>query len=311
MSDAIDLEDIILPFQVDKFGLRGRIVRLGPSVNKILGAHRYPEVVNKLLAENMVLCTLLASALKFDGVFSLQAVGQGPMKALISDLNSAGDLRGYAGFDEAGLAAAEERNGELLTRLFGGGQMAFTVDQGKNMQPYQGITPLGGDNLTECARSYFAQSEQVDSVFKVALGEKGAAGIMLQRLPEESLDPDVQDKANEDWREAVVLLSSMTEAELLDPALSPSDLLYRLYHEQGIIVYEPRTVQAKCRCSSERVENAILSCPLPEIDGMIDDGGTAVTCHFCSKEYAYSVEQLNKLRDLKIAQKEAEKNAAK
>ncbi len=296
------LEDRILPFQVDDLDIRGRVIRLGPSVNKILEAHNYPKPIANILSEAMGLTVALASGLKYNGVFSLQAIsegeGAGPIKALVSDITSEGGLRGYAGFDEAKLAALGDDVEANVKNLLGTGRLAFTVDQGKHMQPYQGLTALDGETLSDCARYYFNTSEQLETEFKLAHGESGVCVVMIQRLPDETGDDE---QAHEKWNHAVVMLNSLTVEEMLDASLGMADLPYRLFHDQNARVFGTKTVHQECRCSEARLETTLKSMPVPELNDMIEEGGTTVTCHFCSTDYNFSAERLAQLRDEKEA----------
>ncbi|WP_135075604.1 Hsp33 family molecular chaperone HslO [Terasakiella sp. SH-1] len=297
------LEDRILPFTVDGLDIRGRVVRLGPSVRKILEAHKYPAAIENILSEAMGLTVALASSLKYDGIFSLQAIsegeGAGPIKALVSDITSEGGLRGYAGFDMDKLAALGTDVEPTVDNLLGTGRLAFTVDQGKHMQPYQGITALEPGSFSECAHSYFQSSEQLDSAFKIVHGESGICVVMIQRLPDETGN---EEEAQEKWNHANIMLNSLTEKEMLDASLGLADLPYRLFHEDGVRVYETKTVHQECRCSEERLVSTLKGMPVPELDDMIEEGGTTVTCHFCSTDYAFSKERLAQLRDEKVAE---------
>jgi molecular chaperone Hsp33 len=297
------LEDRILPFQVDELDIRGRVIRLGKSVNTILEAHKYPKVIADILAEAMGLTVALASGLKYEGIFSLQAIsegeGAGPIKALVSDITSDGGLRGYAGFDADKLAALGDDVGGNVDELMGTGRLAFTVDQGKHMQPYQSLTALEGKSLSECAHAYFKSSEQLDTEFKLAHDDNGICVVMLQRLPDEAGDDEA---AREKWNHACVMLKSLTDKEMLDPSLGMADLPYRLFHSEGVRVYETRTVHQECRCSEERLIKTLKSMPIPELNDMIEEGGTTVTCHFCSTDYNFSGEHLTTLRDEKEAE---------
>ncbi len=297
------LEDRILPFQVDELDVRGRVIRLGKSVNAILDAHKYPKPIADILSEAMGLTVALASGLKYEGVFSLQAIsegeGAGPIKALVSDITSEGGLRGYAGFDADKLQALGDDVSSNVETLLGTGRLAFTVDQGKHMQPYQGIVALENGYLSQCAHSYFQTSEQLDSDFKIACGDSGICVVMIQRLPDEKGDDD---EAKERWNHARVMLNSLTEAEMLDASLGMADLPYRLFHDQGARIYETSTVHNECRCSEERLTFTLKGMPVPELNDMIEEGGTNVTCHFCSTNYTFSAETLAELRDEKEAE---------
>ena len=304
MSKQQLLEDRVLPFQVDELDIRGRVIRLGKSVEDVLSAHKYPKPIADILAEAMGLTVALASGLKYDGIFSLQVIsegeGAGPIKALVSDITSEGGLRGYAGFDEARLAALGEDVAPTVSNLLGTGRLAFTVDQGKHMHPYQGICALDQETLSQCAYTYFKNSEQLDTEFKLAHGPSGVCVVMIQRLPDEANDAE---KAAENWQHASVMLKSLTEAEMLDASLGLADLPYRLFHDEGVRVFETKTVHQECRCSEERLTATMKSMPVPELDDMISEGGSTATCHFCSTDYVYSAERLTELRDEKIAEK--------
>lgn len=298
------LEDRVLPFQVDKLDIRGRVIRLGQSVEAILAAHKYPKPIADILSEAMGLTVALASGLKYDGIFSLQAIsegeGAGPITALVSDLTSEGGIRGYAGFDEAKLRNLGDNPDTRVETLLGTGRLAFTVDQGKHMQPYQGITGLETGALSECAHTYFKNSEQLDTDFKLAHGDSGVCVVMIQRLPNESGDDDA---AKEKWNHATVMLKSLTDKEMLDASLGMADLPYRLFHEEGVRVFETKTIHQECRCSEERLTVTIKGMPIPELNDMIEEGGTTVTCHFCSTNYEFSSQRLTELRDEKEAEK--------
>ncbi|WP_419798844.1 MAG: Hsp33 family molecular chaperone HslO [Terasakiella sp.] len=297
------LEDRVLPFQVDELDIRGRVIRLGASVHKILDAHKYPKPIADILSEAMGLTVALASGLKYDGVFSLQAIsegeGAGPIKALVSDITSDGGLRGYAGYDMDKLEALGKDIEPSVETLLGTGRLAFTVDQGKHMQPYQGLTALEGQSLSECAYSYFKNSEQLDTEFKIAHGDSGICVVMIQRLPDESGNDD---QAREKWNHASIMLKSLTDAEMLDASLGMADLPYRLFHEEGVRVYETKTIHQECRCSEERLIATLKGMPVPELNDMIEEGGTTVTCHFCSTNYTFNKDRLAELRDEKQAE---------
>jgi len=217
---------------------------------------------------------------------------------LVSDITSDGGLRGYAGFDTEKFANLGKDVDTKVETLLGTGRLAFTVDQGKHMQPYQGITALETGSLSNCAHTYFKNSEQLDTEFMLAHGDSGICVVMIQRLPDETGDDEV---AREKWNHACVLLKSLTDKEMLDAGLGMADLPYRLFHEEGVRVFETRTVHQECRCSEERLATTIKSMPTPELNDMIGEGGTTVTCHFCSTNYTFSEARLTELRDEKEA----------
>jgi len=289
--------DAIRPFQIEGSGLRGRLVRLGPCLDRVLSRHAYPAPVARLLGETVTLAVALAAMLKYQGVFTLQARGDGPVRLVVADVSHSGEgsesapaprvVRGYAQFDPERLAALDPA-APAGAALLGRGHLAFTVDQGEHTERYQGIVELSGETLVDSVQHYFRQSEQLDSALCLAVGQgaDGAwhgASLIVQRLPENQAQPGSGEE--DDWRRAMVLLTSATEAELLDPALPGTSLLWRLFHEDGIRVWPIAPVVAGCRCSEERIRGVIASFPEDERRELARDGVIEVTCEFCSTVY--------------------------
>ena len=326
-------DDLVQPFQLEAQAIRGRLVRLGPLVDEVLSRHRYPEEIAALLGQSLALTATLAGAFKYHGVFTLQTKGDGPVGLLVADVTSEGEVRGYARFDEGRLGEAERgrRCGHgaqgIVPRLLGSGYLAFTVDQGPNTERYQGIVELEGAELVDCVHHYFRQSEQLDAAFKLAVGRVAgadgkaawrAAGLMLQRLPLAGGEPRLalaqgerlraeegsgsvaeearREALEEGWRRALIMMGSATTAELLDPALGAHDLLYRLFHEDGVRVFRQRPLRSGCRCSEERVIRVLRALSAAELEDMVVDGRVSVVCQFCMREYAYDREALAALR---------------
>ena len=308
MPNAVP-DDLFQPFQIDPFGLRGRLVRLGPLLDEILTRHAYPEPVAVMLGEAIALAVALAGALKYDGVFTLQTKGDGAIRLLVADVTTEGAVRGYAQYDEEKLAKAVAAApgaagiGDSVPRLLGAGYLAFTVDQGEHTERYQGIVELQGATLAECAHHYFRQSEQVEAGLKVAVArlpdEAGtlrwrAGSLMIQRLPPEG-DAVKRDEAEDGWRRAMILMSSSTSQELVDAALAPEALLFRLFHEDGVRAYRRHDLLARCRCSRERVERVLRMMPADELASMQVDGRITVTCQFCSAAYDFDQGEVDAL----------------
>ncbi len=312
-SDAkgADDWDRVLPFQLDALGVRGRLVRLGPALDAIIERHGYPLAVARPLAEAMTLCAALATSLKYDGIFTLQISGDGPIRLLVADLTSDGALRGYAQFDSWKLAVAlgtgnHDAPDGYVPKLFGQGRLAFTVDQGQHSERYQGVVPLEGATLADCAHIYFRQSEQLPTGIKITArrdettdgGHWRASALMVQQMPEFDagrLDADPEQR-EDDWRKAVILMASATEKEMLDTALPGPALLFRLFHAEGTRLFERRPFQARCRCSRERIDGVLKSIRREELADLRDSRGlVAVKCEFCSTEYAYDDGDLDRL----------------
>lgn len=286
-------DDLVQPFQIDRTALRGRLVRLGGLVDAIVRKHDYPEPVAAMLAEAVTLAVVLAGALKYEGVFTLQTKGDGPIRLMVADVTSEGAVRGYCQHDAEKLERAMKGAGAPVPRLLGAGYIAFTVDQGEHTDRYQGIVELQGATLADCAHHYFRQSEQLQAGIKVAVGRENGAwragGIMLQRVPIEggtaAADPEVQEDG---WRRAMILMSSSTAEELLDARLTANELLFRLFHEDGVRVWKPQALAARCRCSRERVERILRAMPEEDLADMALDGGRVeVACEFCNERYDF------------------------
>ena len=293
-------DDVVQPFQLDPFALRGRLVRLGPAVDRILSQHDYPEPVAALLGEAITLAVLLAGALKYDGVFTLQTKGDGPVRLMVADVKTDGAVRGYAQFDaqRPGEVTAHDGDNPSVPQLLGAGYIAFTVDQGDDTERYQGIVEIVGATLAECAQHYFRQSEQLQAGFKLALARSGeggawrAGGLMVQRVPPEGGHTPIGDDVEDAWRRVMVLMSSATASELVAPDLPPRRLLWRLFHDDGVRVYQPHPVEARCRCSRERIAGILRSFPADDIDDMRKDPVTTVTCEFCNTRYEFAAGDL-------------------
>jgi molecular chaperone Hsp33 len=293
--------DACLPFILSEGAFRGRLVRLTGTVSDILNRHGDPPEVSALLAEAMVAAVALASGLKYDGVFTLQVQGNGPVHTLVADVTSAGELRACAKFDVEHLAAAlgrARRIGSAPQLLGTSGHLAFTVDQGPETERYQGIVALSGERLAESIHHYFRQSEQIESALKIAVaaprhgGTWVAGAILIQRMPESGGHPVDREEAEDAWRTAVILLGSLKDSELLDQALAPAQLVKRLYATVGFRLLERRPVVAKCRCSRARSERILASFPMEEVMSYAQDGVVHMTCEFCRTDYAFSEGEL-------------------
>jgi molecular chaperone Hsp33 len=284
-------DDLVAPFQIESQPVRGRIVRLGPAVDDILHRHAYPDAVANLLGEACALAALVGASLKFDGRLILQAQGDGPVAYVVADYDTKGDLRGYCRFDEERVAEACKgfaRPGAKT--LLGDGAFIMTIDQGADMERYQGITPIEGETLALCAETYFAQSEQTPT--RVLLGtaqvhDSGpdrwrAGGMIIQNIAGDA----ARGSTDEAWDTVSALFGTLGEDELVDPTISPSTLLYRLFHEEGVRMFEPTPLRAHCRCSEERILGVLKSFPAEERATMVeDDGQIRVTCEYCSRVY--------------------------
>jgi molecular chaperone Hsp33 len=305
-------DDAIRPFQVDALDLRGRAIQMGPVLDAILSRHDYPAPVSRLLGEAIVLAVLLGSSLKSEARFTLQTKTDGPVRMLVVDYRASGDIRAYASFDAAAVAGGEAGgSGALL----GKGVLAMTIDQGPLVNQYQGVVPLNGDGLEAVAHEYFRQSEQIPTRVRLAVAEIHvrdggalrrswrAGGLIAQFLPEapermrkaDLPGGDAPDSAaaahvvadDDAWVEARSLVGTIEDHELLDPEVPVDRLLYRLFHERGVRVFDARAVADHCSCSRERVEGLLRQFSADEITASIEDGAIAVTCEFCGTRYGF------------------------
>ncbi len=295
-------EDMIQPFQLDISNFRGRAVRMDSVLNDIINAHKYPKPISYILAQFLTMTTMLGGMLKFDGIFTVQASSKGIIKTLVCDMTTTTDtnsenasaLRGYAAFDtDAVKALSDGPKDWTITTLFGDGHLAFTIDQ-QMSDRYQGIVELTGDTLIDCVEHYFSQSEQIQTFAKMATHENDgqwiSSAIMVQKLPE---DQKIQAVDRDDWRRTRALLNSCKDEELLDKELPINDLLYRLFHEEGVIVFPPIPLSKKCRCSEDRVVNVLMSLSDEERAASFNKNGIIeMTCEFCSRQYDLNKDDL-------------------
>jgi molecular chaperone Hsp33 len=312
---ATPTDDSVMPFAVAKLDLRGRVVRLGPAVDRILTSHDYPPPVAKLLGEAVVLTVMLGSALKFDGRFILQTQGDGPVRMLVVDFTTPGKVRACARFDKTRVEQAIAEGKADAGSLLGKGHLAMTIDQGADTSRYQGLVALDGGSLEDAAHEYFLRSEQIPTRVRLAVAEElrghgngprhrwRAGGIMLQFLPKaperarvldldpgdapEGVEPHTVEE-DDAWVEGQALASTVEDIELIDPALSSERLVYRLFHEPGVRVFSTGDVRAECSCSRETVESMLKSFSQDDRDHMVEDGRISVTCEFCNANYVFA-----------------------
>jgi molecular chaperone Hsp33 len=281
-------DDAVTAFQIEGEPVRGRLARLGPAIDEILRAHAYPDVVANLLGEACALAALVGSNLKFDGRLIVEARGDGPVRFVVADYDTSGGLRGYCGFDAE---AVETASGGFARpgakSLLGAGHFMMTVDQGPDMDRYQGVTAIEGETLALCAEQYFAQSEQTPTRVRLAVGQADglwrAGGMLIQSVAED----DARGSTTEAWIRTQAFFETVGEDELTDPQLSSQHLLFRLFHEDGVRVFGSQPLRAFCRCSQDRIETVLKSFDAAERADMVeDDGRIRVTCEYCSKTYA-------------------------
>jgi len=313
-------DDHVVPFQVEGLDVRGRAVQLGPILDTILARHDYPEPVARLLSEAITLTVLLGTSLKFDGKFIVQTQSDGSVDMLVAEFTAPDSLRAYARYDDRALAEAVAAGALEPQQLLGSGILAFTIDQGTHMQRYQGVVELNGATLEQIARAYFRQSEQIPTEVRLAAAQlyardanggrdhqRRAGGVVLQFLPESEermrqadlpggdVPEAFEDKADledEDWLEAKALMETIGDDELADPQVGSERLLYRLFHERGVRVFDPLPVYDRCSCSRDKILSVLAGFEPDEIAESIEDGKISVKCEFCSASYVFDPKEI-------------------
>ena len=315
-------DDTVLPFQLDRADVRGRVARLDATLETILAQHSYPDVVSALVAEAALLTALIGQTMKLRWRLSLQVRGDGPVRLIATDYFAPAEpdaparVRAYASFDADAVAAAGAAE---PFSLLGQGFFGMTIDQGPGMTPYQGITPLTGGSLSACTETYFAQSEQLATRFAITAARAAVpggperwrgGGVMLQHLPEASphaapdlpsgddglmraADVAAMSDGEEDWTRVNLLLDTVELHELLGPFVGAEELLLRLFHEEAPRVWPVQRVRFGCTCSAQKVEDALAQYSSKDIATMTTPEGTVTAdCQFCGAHYVFAAETL-------------------
>ena len=312
LGSQITWDDSVLPFQLDRSDIRGRVARLGGVLDGVLSQHDYPPAIEALVAEATLLTALIGQTVKLRWKLSLQIRGEGPVRLIATDYyapereGEPARMRAYAGHDAEGLGDAHPFDG------LGRGYFAILIDQGEGTTPYQGITPIAGGSLAACAETYFAQSEQLPTRFalsfgrsRTAGGQEGwrAGGVMLQHMPKASPFASgggsgegglmgavdfLEGDDEEHWTRANTLLDTAEAIELAGPAVAPTDLLIRLFHEEGPRVYDPQPVRFGCTCGPEKVRESLSIYSDRDIARMTtEEGIVTADCQFCGAHYEF------------------------
>lgn len=311
LGSKIAWDDTVLPFQLDNADIRGRVARLDGVLEGILKQHDYPPVVEALVAEMALLTALIGQTVKLRWKLQLQVQSKGPVRMIATDYYGPTEegeparIRAYASYDATRLTDSAPYD------QIGTGYFAIMIDQGRDMAPYQGITPLAGGSLASCAEAYFAQSEQLPTRFALSFGkstERGgheywrAGGVMLQHMPKaspfakgvEATGEDgllhardlVDGEDGENWNRANLLLDTVEELELVGPRVAPTDLLVRLFHEESPRVFDARPVRFGCTCSEDRVRQSLSIYSAKDIKTMTtDEGRVTADCQYCGAHY--------------------------
>lgn len=299
--------DFIQPFLIDHSSIRGRFVRVSKVLDTILGAHNYPLPVSLHLAEQIVIACMLSATLDKEGILTVQAKGDGAVRFIIVDVLAGGIIRGYAEVDEEKLKKVIGRSKtkkRTISEIFGKGYLAVTLDEGKSRERYQGIVELQGESLSDAFRGYFMQSQQgeISVNVDVRAPDKNnkhwlGGGVIIERMPldggkESELTKEEQD---ETWERTKIFMQTLKSKEMLDQNITPQNLLYRLFNEDGVWVYKLQEIKAGCRCSRERIKSVLKSIPKEELLSTLDKGKMSVSCQFCNKSEVFTREDINRL----------------
>lgn len=297
-TTALPQDDIVAPFSLDNAPVRGRAARLASlALDPILRRHDYPRCVAMLLGEALTLATLVQSLLKAEGRLIVQAQGAGLISLLVAEIGDGGALRGYARLADGASEQLANSNRIAPSELLGDGNLVMTLERGGDQPAYQGVVPLEGRTLAECAENFFRVSEQTDTRIALAVGEVlggdaplwRAGGILMQRVAGDAARGDT----TEDWSRASILFGTVTDTELIDPDLPADRLLYRLFHEEGVRMGERSAVRDICTCDEERLTKVMQKFPAEELRELVEpDGKLHARCQFCSREYLIAPEQV-------------------
>lgn len=299
------INDKCLSFNLDNNAFRGRIVRLDNVLNEMFSHRSYPDNIAAAVAETSALGVLISSLMKFDGIFTLQMQGSGPLSVLVADVTSEGKVRATAKYDAKAIENAQvlrktEEQIEPAPHWLEHGNLIFTIDQGKNTELYQGVVDLQGKNLAECALRYFKNSEQIDTHLRLFLQKDGevwkSAGILIQKMPTKGGKDTLEDDGAlaELWNEDKILTDSLKQEEIFDNNLSLEDILFRLFHEHQVRVAKTSEYYFGCRCSREKLLNTLSTMKKEDIDDMVENGKITATCNFCGQVYSFDKSELMK-----------------
>jgi len=316
---TITWDDTVLPFQLDVSDIRGRVVRLDGALDEILSQHQYPPQIEALVAETALLTALIGQSIKLRWKLSLQVRGKGPARLIATDYYGPSDdgeparIRAYASYDADRLDPAASAYSQV-----GEGYFAVMLDQGAGMMPYQGFTPIAGNSLSDCAQTYFAQSEQLPTRFALTFGKSQmpghpshwrGGGVMLQHMPQVGqsvASPEGSGEGGllthtdilagepaENWTRVNALLDTVEELELIGPTVAPTELLVRLFHEEGPRVFEATSVHFGCSCSAEKVHQTMSIYSQKDIVHMTTpEGIVTADCQFCGAHYEFDPKTL-------------------
>ena len=296
-------DDFVASFQIEDTSVRGRIARLGDGVlDSILKRHDYPRWAAYLLGEAVTLAVLVSASLKFDGKVLVQAQGEGPVSLLVAEARSDGGVRGYLRLNKPKWDELERVNkGQRphIPQVLGKGVLALLLQPNDpDQSPWQSMVPIEGATLADCAQMWFSQSEQVPTRVRLAVAEVSepggvkrwrSGGALIQQVAGDA----TRGSTDEPWENARHLFDTIEDMELVDPDVSSGTLLFRLFHESGVRMEEPRALSDKCTCSEEKLLDTIRQMDRAEIKTMANaDGAITADCQFCGRHYSFDANSI-------------------
>jgi molecular chaperone Hsp33 len=276
--ETVLVEDVLHRFMLERAGVRGVLVQLGPAWREIAGRAEYPAALHSVLGQAMAASALLTGNIKLDGALSVELKSDGALRMLFAECTDQGRLRGLARWNDP---LPEVLDLAALPKAI----MAITIGHAERGQRYQGLVDLQHPNLSSALENYFSQSEQLPARIVLAADGEHAVGLMLQKLPGEGGHHAVEDE--DAWTRIQHLTATLGDTELLTTA--PEQLLYRLYHEESVRLFEPRPLAFGCSCSRERVEAMLRALGRDEVEATLEDrdGEIEVICEFCAQRYTF------------------------
>jgi molecular chaperone Hsp33 len=271
-------DDVLHRFLLERAGVRGVLVRLGPAWREVAARADYPAPLRELLGQTLAASALLTGNIKLDGALSIELKSQDALRLLFAECTDQGRLRGLARWsDPLPPALALDALSDTV--------LAITIGSVERGQRYQGLVALQHAELAGVLENYFIQSEQLPARIVLAADGEHAVGLMLQKLPDEGGRDAVHD--DDAWNRVVHLAATLGRAEML--ATAPEQLLYRLFHEESVRLFEPRPLTFGCTCSRERVSAMLRSLGRDEVEAALAarDGEIEVICEFCAQQYHF------------------------
>jgi molecular chaperone Hsp33 len=290
--------DLLHRFLFDDCDIRGEIVTLGDSYREVLSHNPQVPAIHRLLGEFLAAVSLLSSTLKFDGKIILQARGDGAISTIMAECNNHNTLRGIVRLNQDVEVSEELALHGNLQQLLGNGVLVITIEPqraenfGGTIERHQGIVPMDASTLAGCLEHYFEQSEQLATNIWFAANENTVTGFLIQALPQQLITNE--DENRDKWETVIALADTIKNEELLE--LDHSTVLYRLFHEHPLRLFEPKALRFACSCSRERSASALLTIGKEEVEALLlERGSIEIDCQFCNQHYHFAAEEVRQL----------------